>query len=59
MTLLHKDKAKALYDLLSWAHAEQYTGLYDEMPDDCNDWISALTEDEVAEIAVSTFKAGL
>lgn len=59
MTLMHSEKAKALQDLLSWAHAEQYTGIDDDMPDDCNDWIAGLTEDEVAEIAVSVFREGI
>lgn len=59
MTINHKEKAKALLNLLQEAHAEQYTGLDDEMADDCNDWISGLTDDEVADICVSTFRAGI
>ena len=59
MTLMHKEKAKALLDLLSWAHAEQYQGLDDEMIDDCNDWIASLTDDEVANICISTFREGI
>lgn len=59
MTLLHKEKAKALIDLLSWAHAEQYVGTDDNMIDDCDDWIGALTDEEVTEIVLSTFHEGI
>ena len=59
MTLMQKDKAKALHDLLSWAHAEQYVGLDDDMPDDCEDWIGNLTEEDVTDICISTFRSGL
>ena len=58
-TLMHKDKAKALWDLLSWAHSEQYRGTDDMMIDDCNDWIGSLTDDEVAQICISTFREGI
>lgn len=56
---MHKEKAQALLTLLEWAHAEQYTGLDDDMIDDCNDWISGLTDDEVADIAIRTFLEGI
>lgn len=59
MSLMRQEKAKALHELLAWAHAEQYTGLDDEMPDDCSDWIGSLTEEEVSEIALSVFREGL
>lgn len=59
MSTFQKDKSKALNDLLSWAHAEQYTGLDDEMIDDCNDWIGNLTEEEICEIVLSVFRQGL
>ena len=52
-------KAKALLELLQEAHADQYTGLDDEMPDDCNNWISNLTDDEVADICISVFRSGI
>ena len=57
MTLMQNEKAKALHDLLSWAHAEQYTGLDDPMADDYEQWIGNLTDDEVMQIALSTYKA--
>jgi hypothetical protein len=39
-------KYKDFEDLLQTKHAEQYTGLDDEMPDDYNDWIDSLSADE-------------
>lgn len=59
MSLFQKEKAKALLDLLQAEHAIQYTGTDDMMPDDCDDWISSLTEDEVADICISVFRAGI
>lgn len=59
MSLMHRDKAKALTTFLEWAHAEQYTGLDDEMPDDFSDWIGNLTEDELCDLVLSTFKEGI
>ncbi len=56
---MHKERAKALWDLLSWAHAEQYSGTDDCMIDDCEDWIGDLTDEEVAAIAIETFRNGL
>lgn len=40
-------------------HAEQYQGLDDEMPDDCNDWIAGLSDDEVCEMVLSAFRKGI
>jgi len=59
MTLMHKDKSKALNEYLEWCHAEQYTGLDDEMGDDCCDWIDGLTEDELCNLVLQTYKEGL
>lgn len=59
MSLFKKEQAKALLDLLSSAHAEQYSGLDDEMADDCSDWISSLKEDEVTEIVLAVFRNGI
>jgi len=59
MTLMNKERAKALHDFLSWCHAEQYGGLDDEMSDNCEEWIGELTDEEVASLAVETFKNGL
>ena len=59
MTLFHTEKAEALLTILQNAHAEQYTGLDDEMPDDCNNWISDLTDDDVSEIVLSVFRKGI
>ena len=58
-SLMHKEKAEALETLLEWAHAEQYTGLDDDMPDACGDWIGELTDDEVCEIVLSVFHEGI
>jgi hypothetical protein len=57
--MFQKEQAKALLELLQSAHAVQYTGLDDEMADDCNDWISSLTDDEVADICMKVFKEGI
>lgn len=59
MSMFQQEQAKALIELLQSAHAVQYTGLDDEMADDCNDWISGLTDDEVADICISVFRAGI
>ena len=59
MSLMHKDKAKALNEYLEWCHAEQYTGLDDEMGEDCGDWIGNLTEDELCDLVISTFREGI
>lgn len=59
MTLLHKEKANALLAFLEYAHAEQYQGLDDEMPDHCNEWIASLTEDEVCDLVLPVFREGL
>ena len=59
MSLMHKEKAKALLDFLQNAHAEQYHGLDDDMPDDCNDWIEKLTDDELCELVLATFHDGI
>jgi len=32
-------------------HADQYIGLDDEMPDDCNDWLEQLDVQEVIDFA--------
>jgi len=36
-------------DFLVDKHAEQYQGLDDEMPDDCDDWICDLSVDDLIE----------
>ena len=59
MSTFSKEKAAALLELLRLEHATQYTGTDDMMIDDCNDWIGALTDDEVSEICVSTFREGI
>lgn len=58
-TLMHKERSKALLDFLGWAHAEEYTGVDDDMLDACNDWISGLTDDEVTDLVLETFHEGL
>ena len=41
-------------------HADQYIGLDDDMPDDCNDWIADLDVDELIDygqkFAILTFE---
>ena len=59
MTVFRKEQAQALLTLLQNAHAVQYTGLDDDMTDDCDDWIGALTDDEVADICISGFREGI
>lgn len=59
MALMRKEKARALWEFLAYCHATQYTGLDDGMPDDCNDWIDNLTEDELCDLVLSTYKEGL
>ena len=43
--------AEALEEFLQWAHAEQYTGLDDDMIDATNDWVAELTPEEVGDLA--------
>ena len=38
-------------DFLVEKHSEQYVGLDDDMPDDCDDWISMLEAYEITELA--------
>lgn len=59
MTLLHTERAKALHEFLRWCHAEDYVGTDDNMSDDCEDWIGTLDDQEVADLAVSTYRSGL
>ena len=59
MSLMHKDKAKALNEYLEWCHAEDYTGTDDDMPDCCADWIAELTEDELCYLVIATLREGL
>lgn len=59
MNMLQKDKAASLLTLLQNAHAEQYVGTDDCMPDDCDDWIGNLTDDELCDIVLSVFHQGL
>lgn len=59
MSIFQKEKAAALLELLRSAHAEQYSGLDDEMPDDCEEWISNLTDDEISEICVVVYHKGI
>jgi hypothetical protein len=57
--VFHQEQAKALLELLRSAHAVQYTGLDDEMPDDCNDWIESLSDDEICELVLAVYHEGL
>ncbi len=41
---------KDFEDYLQTKHAEQYTGLDDEMPDDYNDWLDNLSIDDWIEL---------
>jgi len=42
-------KYKDFEDFIEEKHAEQYIGLDDDMPDDCNEWIANLDADEWLE----------
>lgn len=42
---------KNFEDYLQTKHAQQYTGLDDEMPDDYNDWLDQLSIEEVIDYA--------
>tara|TARA_R100001530_G_C4284265_1_gene146383 strand:+ start:530 stop:703 length:174 start_codon:yes stop_codon:yes gene_type:complete len=57
--MITKEKSEALLTFFINAHADQYIGLDDPMCDDCNDWISALTDDEVCELVLETFREGI
>jgi hypothetical protein len=57
--LLKKDKAQALLELLSIAHADDYMGTDDMMIDSCNDWIADLTDEEICEIVLNIYHAGI
>lgn len=59
MKLLEREKADALRTLLEYAHAEDYRGTDDDMPDDCDHWISELTDDELCKIILSIFHEGI
>ena len=59
MTILQKEKANALLAFLEYAHAEQYHGLDDDMPDDCNEWIGSLTDDEVCDLVLAVYRNGI
>ena len=43
--------SKCFLDFLIDKHAEQYTGLDDEMPDNCSEWIADLSVDELIAYA--------
>ena len=45
--MTYKDFEDYLVDM----HAQQYNGLDDEMPDDCNEWIGDLSSEEFIEYA--------
>lgn len=51
--------SQALREFLQWEHAKQYTGTDDDMPDACDHWISELTDEQVAVMAVSVFRQGI
>lgn len=55
----HKEQAEALLELLRSAHAVQYTGLDDEMADDCDEWIGSLTDEELCDIVLAVYHRGL
>ena len=59
VNMKNKNKADALLEFLEWCHADDYMGTDDDMSDHCNDWISGLSDDEVAELAISTFREGI
>lgn len=59
MSLLQNEKSRALLDLLTAAHAEEYHGLDDDMPDACNDWIADLTDDELCDIVLAVYHSGI
>ena len=54
-----KENAQALYTILRNEHAKSYSGLDDEMGEHCDEWISDLSEDEVADICISIFRNGI
>ena len=56
---MKKERAQALLTFLKWCHAEDYAGTDDDMSDHCNDWISDLTDDEVRDLVLSTFREGI
>jgi hypothetical protein len=58
-TYFQKKQAEALLSFLEYAHADQYIGLDDDMPDDCSKFIANMTEDEVITLIVSVYRNGL
>lgn len=44
-------KDYTLINYLMEKHADQYIGLDDDMPDDCNDWLEQLDVEEVIDYA--------
>jgi hypothetical protein len=42
---------KSFEDFLSWKHAEQYTGLDDDMPEDYEEWLQDLDINDVIKWA--------
>lgn len=59
MTTFQKEKANALLAFLEYAHAEQYRGTDDDMPDACNDWIGNLTDKEVTDLVLAVYHEGI
>lgn len=57
--MFQKEQAKALLELLRSAHAVQYTGLDDDMADDCEEWIGSLEDDELCGIVLAVYRRGL
>lgn len=55
----NEEQATALLELLRYAHAVQYTGLDDEMADDCEEWIGNLKDEEICDIVLSVYHKGL
>lgn len=57
--MFEKEQSQALLTLLEWEFAKNYSGTDDEMLDRSNDWISGLTDEEVAKICVDVFRNGI
>lgn len=50
-TLKRPTKRRDFEEYLQTKHAEQYTGLDDEMPDDYEEWLSGLDVQEIIDMA--------
>ena len=54
-----RNQQEALYELLVHEFAEGFSGLDDDMVEATDDWISELSDGDIAEICIRTFQKGI